>query len=57
MLTHLPVPHRLHKPRRVLSIALGLAGGLALRWAMVFGGHESAADPDQSRLASVVYHK
>jgi hypothetical protein len=52
VIKHLPVPKRFEKPKRTLSMALGLAGGFALRWAMVFGGHESAADPHQSRLVS-----
>lgn len=47
-----PLPQRLHKPRRIFSMALGLAGGLAMRWAMVFGGHEAAADPHLSRAVS-----
>ena len=48
----IPLSQRLERPRRILSMALGLAGGLALRWAMVYGGHEAAADPHLSRAVS-----
>lgn len=52
VIKHIPVPKHLRKHRRVLSAALGLAGGLALRWAMVFGGHDAAADPHLSRVVN-----
>ena len=52
VLKYVPLPRRLEKPRRILSMALGMAGGFALRWAMVSGGHEAAADPHLSRTVS-----
>jgi formate-dependent nitrite reductase membrane component NrfD len=51
-LKRIPTSERLRKPARMLIAALGLAGGLALRWAMVFGGREAAADPQLSRLVN-----
>jgi hypothetical protein len=49
VLKRLPVGKRYKKPVRMAAAALGLASGLAMRWAMVFGGHEAAADPQLSR--------
>jgi hypothetical protein len=45
----LPLDGKAARWVRVASAALGLVGGFAMRWAMVHGGHEAAADP---RLAS-----
>jgi formate-dependent nitrite reductase membrane component NrfD len=36
----------------VLRTALTLAGGLALKWAIVYAGRKSAADPEAARRAS-----
>ncbi|HXE55408.1 MAG TPA: NrfD/PsrC family molybdoenzyme membrane anchor subunit [Tepidisphaeraceae bacterium] len=52
VLKHLPVRRDLRKPIRMLASLFGLTGGYLLRWAMVFGGHESASDPDTCRLVS-----
>jgi formate-dependent nitrite reductase membrane component NrfD len=43
------------KPKRAASILaslLSLAGGLALRWAFVYGGQESGGNPRDARLGS-----
>ncbi|HZO88869.1 MAG TPA: NrfD/PsrC family molybdoenzyme membrane anchor subunit [Chthonomonadaceae bacterium] len=37
---------------RIAGAALGLAGGLALRWAITQAGHPSASDPQAARKAS-----
>jgi formate-dependent nitrite reductase membrane component NrfD len=52
VLKWLPVPRRAERPMRMAANALGLAAGFALRWSMVFGGHEAAADPHTARLVS-----
>lgn len=52
ILKHAPVRASMKKPVRMFATALGLAAGFSLRWAMVFGGHEAAADPHASRLVS-----
>lgn len=48
----LPVGERLRRPARILSAATGLAGGFALRWALVYGGKEAAEDAHLARLSS-----
>jgi formate-dependent nitrite reductase membrane component NrfD len=48
----LPVRERHKKPVRMLAAALGLASGFALRWSMIYGGHEAANDPRTARLLS-----
>jgi formate-dependent nitrite reductase membrane component NrfD len=48
----LPAPRRLRRPLRMLASLLGLTAGFSMRWAMVFGGHDAAADPHTSRLVS-----
>ena len=43
------------KPKRATSILaslLSLAGGLALRWAFIYGGQESGGNPRDARLGS-----
>ncbi len=43
------------KPKRTASIlasVLSLAGGMALRWAFVYGGQESGANPRDARMGS-----
>ena len=49
------LPVKSEKTRRWLRIGgavAGLAGGLALRWAISQGGHESGMDPDAARKSS-----
>lgn len=48
----LPLPPRARKPARMFAAALGLVGGLAMRWAITQGGKEAAANPHTSRLVS-----
>ena len=48
----LPVRGKARKWVRMVSAALGLVGGFALRWTMVQAGHQAAADPDLARLNS-----
>jgi hypothetical protein len=48
----LPVPRELSRPLRILINLLGLGAGFSMRWEMVFGGHEAAADPHLSRVVS-----
>jgi formate-dependent nitrite reductase membrane component NrfD len=52
VLKRIPVPPSLRRPKRMLCMALGLAGGLAMRWGLVAGGREAAEDPHMSRLVS-----
>jgi formate-dependent nitrite reductase membrane component NrfD len=49
---HLPVSRKTKKWTSLLSSAAGLAGGFALRWAMVHGGLEAGKDPRLARLNS-----
>jgi len=54
---HLPLRG---KPRRFagnLGSILALAGGFALRWALIYGGKEAAADPHLARLATNTRNK
>ncbi len=49
------IPVKSEKTRRALRIGCavaGLAGGLALRWAMTLGGRVSGTDPDAARKVS-----
>jgi formate-dependent nitrite reductase membrane component NrfD len=48
----LPIPDSFRRPIRMLINLLGLSAGLGMRWSMVFGGHEAAADPHTARLVS-----
>lgn len=43
---------RADRPSSAIAALLALAGGLALKWAIVYAGHDSAADPDAARLVS-----
>ena len=52
LLKLVPFGGALRKPIRMLSSALGLAAGFALRWSMVHGGREAAEDPHAARLVS-----
>lgn len=52
LLKRLEFPRPLRRPMRVLSALLGLGAGLSLRWGMIFGAHEAAADPHLSRVVS-----
>jgi formate-dependent nitrite reductase membrane component NrfD len=47
----LPAPRPVRKPVRLMWNLLGLAAGFSMRWSMVVGGREAAADPHLSRLA------
>jgi formate-dependent nitrite reductase membrane component NrfD len=51
-LRHLPVPSKYQKPVRILASAVGLVAGFSLRWAMVFGGRQAAADPHLARVVT-----
>jgi hypothetical protein len=52
LLKHLPAPRGVKKWTTTLGSLAGLAGGFALRWAMVYGGHEAGNDPRLARLNS-----
>jgi hypothetical protein len=52
VLKHMPAPRGVRKWTRALGSVVGLAGGFALRWAMVHGGHEAGNDPRQARRIS-----
>ena len=52
LLKYLPLPGRLRRWSKALSAAAGLAAGFSLRWALVYGGHESANDPRHAREAA-----
>jgi len=45
----LPLRGKAKRMARVASAVAGLAAGFSLRWAIVHGGHESAADPRAAR--------
>jgi formate-dependent nitrite reductase membrane component NrfD len=47
----LPAPRPMRRPIRLMWNALGLAAGFSMRWGMVMGGREAAADPHLSRVA------
>jgi len=52
LLKHMPAPRGVRKWTSVLGSVAGLAGGFALRWAMVHGGQEAGSDPRQARRIS-----
>lgn len=52
LLQWLPLRGRARRLADLGSAALGLAGGFALRWAMVHAGRASAADPEAARRTS-----
>jgi hypothetical protein len=52
LLSLLPLPGRLGSVASTVGSLLGMAGGFALRWAMVYAGHPSADDPEAARKAS-----
>ena len=52
LLKALPLKGRAKRTSSILASLLSLAGGLALRWAFVYGGQESGANPRDARLGS-----
>jgi formate-dependent nitrite reductase membrane component NrfD len=52
VLKRLPAGPRLRKPLRMLASLSGLAGGFAMRWAMVYGGKAAADDAHLARVNS-----
>lgn len=52
ILQWLPLPRRMSRWAGAAGAILGLAGGFALRWALVHAGRASAADPEAARWAS-----
>jgi len=52
LIERLPAPRKAKRWLTIAGCVAGLIGGLALRWAMVYAGHESANDPEQARLSS-----
>jgi formate-dependent nitrite reductase membrane component NrfD len=52
VLKRIPVEDRYRKPVRIATSLLGLAAGFSLRWSMVMGGHDAAADPHIARMIS-----
>jgi formate-dependent nitrite reductase membrane component NrfD len=48
----LPLHGRKKRTASILASLLSLAGGLALRWAFVYGGQESGGNPRDARLGS-----
>jgi formate-dependent nitrite reductase membrane component NrfD len=52
ILKALPLHGRKKRAASILASLLSLAGGLALRWAFVYGGQESARTPRDARLSS-----
>ena len=47
-----PVPASMRKQKRIVTNALGLVGGLAVRWSMCRGGATSGNDPHAARVNS-----
>ncbi len=52
LLKALPLHGRKKRAASILASLLSLAGGLALRWAFVYGGQESGGNPRDARLGS-----
>ena len=52
LLKRLPLQGRPKRATSILASLLSLAGGLALRWAFVYGGQESGGNPRDARLGS-----
>ena len=52
LLKRLPLSGRPKRATSILGSVLSLAGGLALRWAFVYGGQESGGNPRDARLGS-----
>ncbi|MDQ3814403.1 MAG: polysulfide reductase NrfD, partial [Armatimonadota bacterium] len=52
LLERLPVRGKAWRWIKIAASALGLIGGFALRWAVLFAGHHSASDPEAAREAS-----
>ena len=48
----IPVSHENRKLRALAASAAGLTAGFHLRWAIVYGGHESSRDPHAARASS-----
>ena len=49
ILERLPVRGKARRWLKIAAATLGLAGGFALRWAVLFAGRDSANDPDAAR--------
>ncbi len=52
VLKHLPLPGKAGRFANKLAAAVGLATGLSLRWAFIYGGREAAKDAHLSRLST-----
>ena len=52
LLKRLPLSGRPKRATSILASLLSLAGGLALRWAFVYGGQESGGNPRDARMGS-----
>jgi formate-dependent nitrite reductase membrane component NrfD len=52
LLRGLRVPKKAEPYKKIAGHLMGLAGGLALRWALVYGGHESGNDQMAARRSS-----
>jgi formate-dependent nitrite reductase membrane component NrfD len=52
VLKHLPTGGRTRRWTRVAGALAGLAGGFALKWAVLCAGHDSAGDPEADRQVS-----
>ena len=52
LLKRLPLTGKPKRASSILASLLSLAGGLALRWAFVYGGQESGGNPRDARLGS-----
>ena len=52
LLKRLPLHGKPKRATSILASVLSLAGGLALRWAFVYGGQESGGNPRDARLGS-----
>jgi formate-dependent nitrite reductase membrane component NrfD len=57
VLKHVDVPKKARKYTALAAAAAGLAAGLHLRWAFVYGGHAAAADPRAARTSSRPRHR
>ncbi len=52
LLKRLPLSGKPKRATSILASLISLAGGLALRWAFVYGGQESGGNPRDARLGS-----
>ena len=56
LLNRLPLPRKWKRWLHIIADLSTLLGGFALRWAVLFAGHDSANDPEADREVSRANH-